>query len=132
MLQAFNQPPFTFSCIAILSVKQIHQILKKNKYVFLCFLFRDDLSNIILATPSAPHYFYFNCCFNIKTFSYCSEDFNFDYSSHGSVLFICTQQVMEDSNMFTSICDGMQCESIKELDAENKFAQIVYMDIIVY
>ncbi|KRZ20004.1 hypothetical protein T4B_152, partial [Trichinella pseudospiralis] len=73
-----------------------------------------------LATPSAPHYFYFNCCFNIKTFSYCSEDFNFDYSSHGSVLFICTQQVMEDSNMFTSICDEMQCESIKELDAENK------------
>ncbi|KRX89467.1 hypothetical protein T4E_4115 [Trichinella pseudospiralis] len=45
----------------------IHQILKKNKYVFLCFLFRDDL-NCILATSSAPHYFYCNCLFNIKTY----------------------------------------------------------------
>ncbi|KRY81092.1 hypothetical protein T4D_2750 [Trichinella pseudospiralis] len=58
-----------------------------------------------LATPSAPHYFYFNCCFNIKTFSYCSEDFNFVYSSHGLDLFICTQQVMEDYD--TSICEVM-------------------------
>ncbi|KRY83499.1 hypothetical protein T4D_10651 [Trichinella pseudospiralis] len=79
-----------------------------------------------LAMSLAPHYFYRNCLFNIKTYKnsedknyvhYLSKDCNFHHSSHCSVLFICTQQMTEDLKIFTSICDGMQCEGIKELDA---------------
>ncbi|KRZ01589.1 hypothetical protein T11_4928 [Trichinella zimbabwensis] len=73
----------------------LHQIIKLKKKNHI-------MKNCSLATSLAPHYFHPNCRPNIKTdvqaYYYntisgnSEEDFNFDHSSHCSVLFICTRQ----------------------------------------
>ncbi|KRY64798.1 hypothetical protein T4A_8239 [Trichinella pseudospiralis] len=85
-----------------------------------------------LATSSAPHYFDFYCRFNIKTYR------RFHYSSHCSVLFICTQQGIEDLKILQVFVMGwnvkvMWCVAVKTNDVFISFvilvAQIIYMDI---
>ncbi|KRY81037.1 hypothetical protein T4D_10081, partial [Trichinella pseudospiralis] len=113
--------------IAILSFKQMHEMLKKN----------------ILATSSAPHYFDFYCRFNIKAYSLYSSVLKllfrrFHYSSHCSVLFICTQQGIEDLKILQVFVMGWNVKvmwyvAVKTNDVFISFvilvAQIIYMDI---